>query len=329
MNTYELIEQSLSPEGSAALICDLDAMERELRDICDGAGILADGLNRVNGSGGKRLRPLLARVCWTFGFGAGRAIVPLMTMLELMHTTSLIHDDIVDGAVWRRGSETINHREGGPQALRSGDYLLARAMERLRQYRGTGINEYLSYVAQEMCLGELDQNAGLFRARDMTEDRYFSRIRRKTALLMAAACRCGAIAAGSDEKTAAALTEYGMALGMSFQLRDDILDWHVSAETGKAPLRDLRSGVITLPAIIAMQRYPALADTLEAREKPEEAVRKAVMTVEETMPRVLQTLTAIGDKAVRAIEPFREGEGKRALLLLAKMISEVSGTCQN
>ena len=329
MNIYELIEQSLSPDGSAALIRDLDAMERELRDICDGAGILADGLTRVNNSGGKRLRPLLARVCWTFGPGAGRAIVPLMMMLELMHTTSLIHDDIVDNASRRRGVETINHREGCSQAVRSGDYLLARAMERLKQYRGTGINEYLSFVAQEMCLGELDQNKDLFRARGMTEERYFARIRRKTALLMAAACRCGAVAGGSDETTAAALTEYGMALGVSFQLRDDILDWQASALTGKAPMRDLWSGVITLPGIYAMQRHPDIARTLEAPGGNHADVSAASAFVEEAMPQALHTLKAFGNEAVRAIDPLPACEGKRALQLLAIMISEVSETCQN
>lgn len=325
MKTYESITHSFSLAFSSSLASDLDAMERDLRDICSEGGMLAEGLTRINSSGGKRLRPLLARICWSIGTGAKRSIVPLMTMLELMHTASLIHDDIVDDAAQRRGTETISHREGRQQALRSGDYLLSRAMERLKLYRGTGINEHLSYVAQEMCLGELDQNAGLFRARDMTEDVYFSRIRRKTALLMAAACRCGAIAGGGDEKTISALTDYGEAIGMAFQIRDDILDWQKSAETGKAPLQDLRSGVITLPAIYAMEQCPMLAEMLEGSDAETDAV---MMYVEGAFPKAVITLEEMGCQVAEAVGPLPESDGKRALVLLAKMISEVREICQ-
>lgn len=251
MNTNKIIKEYLPKPMSGAVLNDLAAMEVNLANACLSGGVLSEGLLRVNSSGGKRLRPLLARICWQAGGRQGE-IVPLMTMLEMMHTTSLIHDDFVDGATLRRGAATISAAEGWKCAMRSGDYLLAKAMEYLKVYRGTGINEVLSDVAQEMCLGELEQHEGLFRAEGMTTDVYYSRIGRKTALLMSASCRTGAMAGGAPEELAQALADYGLYLGNAFQIRDDLLDWEVSAKTGKPRLQDLRSGVITLPCIYAL-----------------------------------------------------------------------------
>lgn len=328
MNIHKLITEGPSRVFAGALLEDLAQMERELAAACPGSGELNGGLARILGAGGKRLRPLLAWVCWHAGpeDGEKKPIVPLMTMLELMHTTSLIHDDFVDGAALRRGVATISAAEGGMAALRSGDYLLSRAMEPLELYRDTGINEALSLVSQEMCLGELDQNAGLFRAGVTTEERYFSRIRRKTALLMAESCRSGARAGGLEEGAAEALWTYGLHLGLAFQLRDDLGDFAPSEETGKPPLQDLRSGVVTLPLILALEgaEEPVLA-AAEKQQKSGEDVDMLLGRIRKTkaMEKTRARLHRECGAAAEALSPLPAGPERDSLLLLAKTISEV------
>ena len=119
-----------------------------------------------------------------------------MCMLELMHTASLIHDDVVDDAPLRRGVETIHQTSGRHAAVQSGDFLLARAMEYLHLYRGTGINEALADISLQMCLGEFQQMEHLFHIKAQTQEIYFEQIRRKTAYLLATSCYTGAIAGG-------------------------------------------------------------------------------------------------------------------------------------
>ena len=179
MDVKKEIIPVLGTKTGKQLIADTEEMERILLSVCDDAGRHRDDLRRIVGAGGKRLRPMLAWVCWHMT-GRKTEIVPLMCMLELMHTSSLIHDDFVDNAPERRGVETISHAHGGTAAHECGDFLLAKAMEFLETYRGTGINEALSVVAQEMAFGELDQRAGLYRIRDLQTEQYLLRIKRKT-----------------------------------------------------------------------------------------------------------------------------------------------------
>lgn len=325
MNIQTMIATGPSRPFAPALSRDLSAMEGVLKKLCGPeAGRLSVGLTRVTCSGGKRLRPLLAWTCWHLA-GKDMEIVPLMTMLELMHTASLIHDDFVDRAPLRRGAATISAAEGGDAALRSGDYLLARAMEFLKGYRGTGINEALSDVAQEMCLGELDQRAGLFRLEQTDETQYFSRIRRKTALLMAECCRSGGVAGGAGEGLSAALWEYGLHLGLAFQLRDDLLDFEPSGKTGKPALQDLRSGVITLPVILAARSAADLIPCAEKQVKTADDLERILRGIGETaaLEQTFAVLQRECGAAADALAPIPECAEKESLLLLAESISEV------
>ncbi len=325
MRPYEL-NAALRPLAHG-LGAELEEMSACMLALCSGAGGLEADLRRILGAGGKHLRPSLAWVCWRLSGGKGE-ILPLMCMLELMHTASLIHDDFVDGAIWRRGEETINARSGGAAAVRAGDYLLSRAMTFLKVYRGTGINEALSQVSQEMCRGELEQRAGLFHVRWMTRETYFSRIQAKTALLMAESCRSGAVAGGAGEDVSCALREYGLHLGMAFQIRDDLLDWLPDSDTGKAPMQDLRSGVITLPMLIAARkRGSELSVLLEKRDKTAEEVQRASQLVldGEAMERTRSELCSEGEKALVALESLPPSVEKSALSTLAGTIMEVKG----
>lgn len=266
-------------------------------------------------SGGKRLRPILACSASFFG-DADANIVPLMAMLEMMHTASLVHDDVVDESHQRRGRPTLNALHGNAVAVREGDRLLSAAMKILSVYRGTGINEVLSETSREMCIGELDQLAarGNFEMHDA--ESYMLRIKRKTALLLSASCRCGAIAAGLPEQWQDALGEFGLDLGIAFQLEDDLLDFTGKKGVfGKPPLQDLRRGIYTMPVIRAAQVSDSLPDL-----KDPEATAAWVKTTDglEYTHRLADTYL---QKGLEALAPLPEIPAKDALKQIALKLS--------
>lgn len=215
-------------------------------------------------AGGKRLRPILACAASFFG-NPDAQIVPLMAMLEMMHTASLVHDDVVDESKERRGRPTLNARHGDTVAIQKGDRMLAGAMRILSLYRGTGINELLSETSREMCIGELDQLAARGRLELHDTISYMLRIKRKTALLLGASCKVGAIAAGLEPGWQNALEQFGLNLGIAFQLRDDVLDFTGTVIFGKPPLQDLRRGIYTLPVIRAAQVSKDIPDLKDVK----------------------------------------------------------------
>lgn len=223
-------------------------METRLEELCGSAHLpMTKDLERILMAGGKRLRPSLAYVCYSIGADQSMEIVPLMCMLELMHTASLIHDDIVDEAEIRRNVKTIHTTSGKTAALQSGDYLLARAMEYLHIYKGTGINEALADVSTQMCLGEFQQMKYLYDTKAQTVERYYEQVRRKTAYLLATSCYAGGIAGGLPKEQVEALRSYGEQIGIAFQLKDDVLDFVGTGIFGKASCQDLKRGIFTLP----------------------------------------------------------------------------------
>lgn len=205
-------------------------------------------------SGGKRLRPLLmvlsARIC---GYG-GNEDKAISVLFEYLHAATLIHDDLVDGASMRR-SRTCAHLEyGNPQAVLTGDFLLARSLSLAAR---TGLPKVIAVIAQiteDMSQGEIKQldNRGRL---DLSEAEYMDVIERKTAVLIRGACRTGALIAGADAGREEALTQYGYSLGMAFQMADDLLDYTSDPATlGKEPGADLREGKLTLPVIYTLAR---------------------------------------------------------------------------
>lgn len=324
MNIQKIAAYAPSRAFAREMLADLEKMEKNMLAACPASGDMREGLERIIKAGGKRIRPLLAWTSWRLSGSAGE-IVPLMTMLEIMHTSSLIHDDLVDGADVRRGVKTISSTGGGNMALRSGDHLLAAAMDYLEIYRGTGINEALSALSQEMCLGELEQQAGLYSPNTTKED-YFRRIERKTALLLAESCRCGAVAGGAGAEEADVLFDYGRHLGMAFQIRDDLTDWDVCSKSGKPPLRDLESGVITLPLIFALESGDdELAALVSKKTRTNEEIRfiSELVRASGAYEKSYEILALECEKAAKALDALPDSAEKDSLLLLARSITEV------
>lgn len=200
-------------------------------------------------AGGKRLRPALVLLSSKFpGYSAERA-VPVAAAVELIHSATLVHDDVVDNAKLRRGAPTVNAKWSNQVSVLTGDYLFAKAFATLAQTGDNHLVQIMADVVFEMSRGELQQIASYFDT-EQTEDDYFQRIARKTAYLIADCCRLGGIVGGADEAQVQALYDYGLGVGMSFQIADDLLDYHGNSRTvGKPVAEDLRTGILTLPVI--------------------------------------------------------------------------------
>ena len=204
--------------------------------------------------GGKRLRPMLFMLCANSKTDCPlEKTMPLATALELIHTASLVHDDIIDTSKKRRGVETANSKYGAQIAVLVGDYLFAKAFQLVAD------NDYdvqvqliLSKLVKNLCVGEIMQDRSLFEVPTLTE--YYTHINLKTAIFLSSCCRLGAIVANMNRSEIENLTAYGSGLGLAFQIIDDLLDFFGDEKiTGKPRGGDLKSGVITLPVIRALE----------------------------------------------------------------------------
>ena len=204
--------------------------------------------------GGKRLRPMLFLLCANSrGKISVEKILPLAVALELIHTASLVHDDILDSSKKRRGIETANSKYGAQIAVLIGDYLFAKAFQLVAEGNyGNEVALILSQLVKNLCRGEIKQDLSLFKV--PTLDEYYERFNLKTAIFLSTCCRLGGIVANLNREEVDVLTAYGNSLGLAFQIVDDLLDFFGDEKiTGKTLGSDLKSGVITLPVIRALQ----------------------------------------------------------------------------
>lgn len=205
---------------------------------------------------GKRLRPGLVLLSGTFGDYNLNRLVPLGAAIELLHTASLVHDDVVDGATSRRGRPTSNAIFDNALTVLLGDYMFANAAEMVTRTGSLEVTRLFALALMKMTSGELDQDAAAF---DVGKDiqNYLWRIGGKTAALFANATEGGAILAKCEPDVVEGMRTYGYSLGMAFQIVDDILDFTGDEEQmGKPVGSDLREGTITLPGLLLLERYP-------------------------------------------------------------------------
>jgi len=229
---------------------DRERIERAMRAaVVTSDDYLTEIASHLIVAGGKRLRPVLAVVAGQVG-GAAAAddVVQGGVACELVHLGSLYHDDVMDEAETRRGVETVNARWGNLQAILAGDFLLARASE-IAASLGTEVAGLLARTIGWLCEGQIEELRHTYDT-SRTEESYFASIHGKTASLYGTAARVGGIASGLDRATVDALTDYGNAFGMVFQIVDDVLDITATAEQlGKPAGHDLEEGVYTLPVL--------------------------------------------------------------------------------
>jgi octaprenyl-diphosphate synthase len=219
----------------------------------------------LRASGGKRVRPALTILSnyAVGGDGARYNSIRMATVMEFLHTATLVHDDIIDKADTRRKRPTVNALYGNETAVLMGDWLYMSAFETSLAERSLPILDILTRVTRKMTEGELLQLTLLSDA-DVTETQYFDVLKRKTAYLFSASCEIGAILGSADENQQAALRDYGLSLGTAFQLIDDVLDFTSNEETlGKAAGADLLGGKVTLPLIYLREAEPEKREMIQ------------------------------------------------------------------
>ena len=246
----------LGGEGMPRLMA---RVERRLEEAGTGDGPeLGRAASETLAAGGKRLRPLLVLICG--GGSEDERLVRVAAAVELVHMATLVHDDVVDGALLRRGRTTVFAGDGREAATATGDFLFSRAFALLAENDSPEQVQVLSDACLALARGELAQRHDAYRL-DLTEERYLERCELKTARLFAAACRLGALAVARTAAAAGALEAYGTRLGLAFQMLDDLLDVSGPAErTGKHRGTDLLDGTVTLPLVLARREDPALGD---------------------------------------------------------------------
>ena len=241
----------LSVSGIATEI--LQSLEESLRQAVTEDNFIKESCTPLL-QGGKRLRPMLFILCANSGEKVPvPKILPLATALELIHTASLVHDDILDNSKKRRGVETANSKYGAQIAVLVGDYLFARAFQLVSEGGyGNEVAHMLSNLVQNLCRGEIMQDLSLFTVPTIGE--YYTRINLKTAIFLSTCCRLGGIVSNSNREVVNGLAVYGNSLGLAFQIVDDLLDFFGDERvTGKVLGNDLKSGVVTLPVIRALK----------------------------------------------------------------------------
>ncbi len=202
---------------------------------------------------GKHIRPIFALLSAGMVGKISDKTIRAALMLEILHTASLLHDDVVDNSQLRRNEPTTNHLFGNRVAILSGDYFLATIIKLLAEFHDYEFLDILSKVVIQMSEGELlQQQNAVFP--EVSEENYFQIIEKKTAILIASCCEAGGISGGGNSQQIEQLRKIGMLVGTAFQIKDDILDYLPAKETGKASGNDLRENKYTLPLIYFLQQ---------------------------------------------------------------------------
>jgi geranylgeranyl pyrophosphate synthase len=299
---------------------ELRELERRLLDVGSGAHpVFRDAVAHLFTTPGKLLRPTLVFLSSRFGPGQDREVVlNLAESLELVHTASLVHDDVIDRAALRRGIKTVNAKWNDDVALVVGDYLFAKAYALAAVLPRPEVIAIVAQTVFALCDGELGEITGT-RALP-TEQTYLDRIELKTASLYAASSQGAALLADAEPDVVAALGRFGTNLGMAFQITDDILDLvGDESELGKTVGRDLLEAMPTLPMIYAVEDRDGSGGELEMRilasQKTEEDMRALLAEIRASRgpERARQRALSFHDAALRALDELPARPEREAL----------------
>jgi geranylgeranyl pyrophosphate synthase len=276
---------------------------------------------------GKRVRPALVLLSASFGEYRLEYLVPLAAAIELLHTATLVHDDLIDNSPVRRGLPTLHSMTSKAATVLVGDYLFANAAALCTETYNVRVMKVFGQALMTICDGELKQlfTAGFWR---QTRDEYYQKIERKTASLLRTASETGAILSGISEERIDALRQYGLYLGMAFQVVDDVLDFvGDAADMGKPVGSDLRQGMITLPGLRLLELDPdsrALHRIFEDGDATDGAIRDAVDAVKnsDAIAVSLGEARRFARRAVGYLDELPATPSRRALENLAEYVVE-------
>jgi octaprenyl-diphosphate synthase len=304
---------------------ELDGVEHQVRQNLDSSVTLVNTVAaHILSSGGKRVRPLLlllsARLC---GY-TGREHHQLGSLVEFIHTATLLHDDVVDEADIRRGRRTARKVWGNQISILVGDYLYSKAMAQIVEFRSHGMNEVLAEACTKMAEGEVLQlyyNGNP----SMPESDYIKIVEHKTAGLIAAACRMGAILADASEEKQSALFRFGQYLGIAFQVADDTLDYNADGERlGKTLGQDLRQGKATLPLLHLLDHCSEedrsmIKDRMETRTLSPEDLERILGLMQDagSLAYAMERAKTYIAAAQHELDAFEDSSARRALAVAA------------
>ena len=274
MNTLDSIREPIKES--------LTIFERRIGTILrSDVAVVNNMINHFLSVSGKRIRPIVVFLSGGLSGNINDQTQRLALMVELLHSASLLHDDVIDDSDTRRSLKTVNAIWDNKYAIMLGDYVLSKCIS-VATEEDTSLIPLFAFASQALAEGELLQGetAG---SQKYDEERYYTIIQHKTGALFQICCEGAAIAAGADEKQINHLRHFGMNLGTMFQIKDDILDYSENSPTGKEHGNDIREGKITLPLIYLLQKYPEQKDKVKAilgaeKNTPEE-IHHLIQTV--------------------------------------------------
>ncbi len=278
MDYLSIIKQPISSE-----LCDfIDLFNKSLSHT---DGLLSQALEHIRNRAGKRMRPILI-LLMAKNFGEITDVTQHAAVgLELLHTASLVHDDVVDESGERRGQKSVNAMFDNKVAVLVGDYILSTALLHVSYTHSEIIVRYLAELGRTLSNGEILQLSNI-QNQDISEDVYYQVIKQKTAALFEACAAIGALSAGAPEEEIQEAKKFGQNLGIIFQIRDDIFDYYDQANVGKPTGNDMAEGKLTLPVIYALrstgnQDMLALARKVKAGSVTKEEIAELVKFTKE------------------------------------------------
>ncbi len=299
-----------------------EALEKAVRADSE---LLAETSRYLLAAGGKRFRPMLVLLSGYFGDPADPRLIPGSVAIELVHLATLYHDDVIDESDSRRGIASVNARWSNTVAILTGDYLFARASE-ISTELGTEVCRILARTIAVLCDGQIREVEASGRV-EQTEEAYMEVIRRKTGSLIATSCRLGGLLSDAPPEHVETLEAFGEALGLAFQLSDDIMDVTASQlELGKEPGVDMREGVYTLPVLHALrhgERREELARLLAHGPPTGERLDRALEIVRSdgSLAHARRAVAREVDRAKGLAGRLPDGPARAALLSLAEFLA--------
>lgn len=306
----------------ASIAPDLEQVDTTFKErATSGLDILNSASMHALGSPGKRLRTALTLLSGKLHTYRFEKLLFLSVAFEMVHLATLIHDDIVDKSLTRRGNPTVNALWGDQIAILLGDYYFAKTAGLIADIEDPRIDHLFSDTVATVCEGTIIELMTSGQA-NLTQQSYYEKISRKTACLIAACCKGGAIIGGASEQEIKLVYEYGLNLGIAFQIIDDILDYTEDQSTiGKPAGNDLRQGMVTLPLIYALQassangHFQRVQNVLNAAEHDEDEIHEIIAWVlaGDNVSRAYKDAYAYADKARTALHHF-PGSPERDLM---------------
>jgi heptaprenyl diphosphate synthase len=305
---------------------DINVIERALEETVQGESpLLQEASLHLLQAGGKRIRPVFVLLAGKFGHYDINVIKDVAVALELIHMASLVHDDVIDDSDLRRGKPTIKSKWDNRFAMYSGDYIFAKSLELMTNIENPIAHKILSKTIVELSIGEIEQIKDKYRFNQNLRD-YLLRIKRKTALLIAASCELGAVAAGVEKEIHRKLYLFGYYVGMSFQITDDVLDFTGSEkQLGKPAGGDLLQGNITLPVLFAMEDEAICAEIVKVHEDMTSAeISRVIQLIQnsDAIDRSLKISDRYLEKALKVLDELPNNRAKKTLRDIALYIGK-------